>query len=84
MIYMFLALPPLAAASAGMAGMGSAGQGLRYPSLAFVFALILAASTVWDLDQLSGRRYRLASGAVTVGCRTAMSVTMAFMLLIMI
>lgn len=35
MVYMFLALPPLAAASAGMAGMGSAGPGLRYPSLAF-------------------------------------------------
>ena len=71
MIYMFLALPPLAA-------------GLRYPSLALVFALILAASTVWDLDQLSGRRYRRQAAAVTVGCRTAMSVTMCFMLLIMI
>ena len=53
-------------------------------SLAFVFALILAASTVWDLDPLSGRRYRLAPAAVTVGCRIAMSITMAFMLLIMI
>jgi hypothetical protein len=84
MIYMFLALPPLAAASAGLAGMDAAGQGLRYPSLALVFALILAASTVWDLDQLSGRRYRRQAAAVTVGCRTAMSVTMAFMLLIMI
>jgi hypothetical protein len=84
MVYMFLALPPLAAASAGVAGMGSAGQALRYPSLAFVFALVLAASSVWDLDQLSGRRYRQESAAVTVGCRTAMSVTMAFMLLIMI
>ena len=81
MVYMFLALPPLAAASAGM---GSPGQALRYPSLALVFALVLAASTVWDLDQLSGRRYRLAPAAVTVGCRTAMSITMAFMLLIMI
>ena len=84
MIYMFLALPPLAAAGAGIARMGAAGQPLRYPSLAFAFALILAASCVWDLDQLSGRRYRLESAAVTVGCRTAMSVTMAFMLLIMI
>lgn len=84
MVYMFLAFPPLAAAGAGMAGMGAAGQGLRYPSLAFVFALVLAAFCVWDLDQLSGRRYRLESVAVTVGCRTAMSVTMAFMLLIMI
>jgi hypothetical protein len=84
MIYMFLALPPLAAAGAGIARMGAAGQALRSPSLAFAFALILAASCVWDLDQLTGRRYRLESAAVTVGCRTAMSVTMAFMLLIMI
>jgi len=84
MVYMFLALPPLAAASAGMARMGAASQALRYPSLALVFALVLAASTVWDLDQLSGRRYRLESAAVTVGCRTAMSITMAFMLLVMI
>jgi len=84
MIYMFLALPPLAAAGAGMAGMDAAGPGLRQPSLALVFALILAAAAVWDLDQLSGRRYQRQAGAVTVGCRTAMSVTMAFMLLIMI
>jgi hypothetical protein len=86
MVYMFLALPPLAAAAgAGVAGMSGAGHGLRYPSLAFVFALILAAYSVWDLDQLSGGRYRLAApAAVTVGCRVAMGITMAFMLLIMI
>jgi hypothetical protein len=128
-------------------------QTLRYPTLAFVFALILAGYCIWDLDQLSGRRYgmtparaplmgvtaavpalagagsaaatpsapqaavlaaapgttsaprnadvaafpdagapetRLApqglllSPAVTVGCRIAMGVTMAFMLIIMI
>ena len=84
MIYMFLALPPLAVAGAGMAGMGSDGHALRYPSLALVFALILAAHSVWDLDQLSGLRYRVLPAAVTVGCRIAMGITMAFMLLIMI
>lgn len=36
-------------------------QVLEYPTLAFAFALILAGYSVWDLDQLSGRRYSLAS-----------------------
>jgi hypothetical protein len=147
MLYMFLALAA-PAAGGGMAGMGgspgSAMGTLEYPTLAFVFALILAGYTVWDLDQLSGRRYSLASASVspaiaapagvpamagaepaavafavatggdsaatdtavadggsprsgrpqirgllladgtTVGCRIAMGITMAFMLLIMI
>ena len=58
MLYMFLALvTPAAGRGAGMSGMGSATQTLRYPTLAFVFALILVGYTIWDLDQLSGRRY---------------------------
>ena len=36
---------------------GSAMQTLEYPTLAFIFALILVGYSVWDLDQLSGRRY---------------------------
>jgi Domain of unknown function (DUF5134) len=161
MLYMFLALAAPAAGGSGMAGMGGgssssgdATQTLHYPTLAFVFALILIGYSIWDLDQLSGRRYSLtparmplvgvaasvpamagaespaaapagqqaaaglaaasalsgsnstvadqalhdglatASGpvgqrlllspAVTVGCRIAMGVTMALMLLIMI
>lgn len=86
MLYMFLAFP------------GSMGM-LDYPALAFAFAFILAAYSVWDLDQLSSARYRIATAgagasgtavvsvpavAVTVGCRIPMGVTMAFMLLIMI
>ena len=59
MLYMFLALAP--AAGGGMGGMGgssgSATGALRYPTLAFVFALVLAGYTVWDLDQLSSRRH---------------------------
>ena len=157
MLYMFLALvTPAAGRGAGMSGMGSTGsamQTLRYPTLAFVFALILVGYIIWDLDQLSGRRYgmtparaplagvtaavpvlavagsptatfsappaaglataasatsasanadvatipdadRLETGsgarglllspAVTIGCRIAMGVSMAFMLIIMI
>lgn len=118
MIYMFAALP-----AAGMAGMGGSGIGgmsgtsaaLEYPTLAFVFALVLVAYSVWDLDQLSGGHYSFAvavaggapaaapavtgtaapatasaakgivlSPAATVGCRVAMGITMALMLLIMI
>jgi hypothetical protein len=51
MLYMFAAVT---AGTAGMSGMGgSAGaQTLRYPTLAFVFAFVLAGYCVWDLDQL--------------------------------
>ena len=69
MLYMFLALAPPAGGS-GMAGMGGASgsvtQALRYPTLAFVFALILVGYSVWDLDQLSGRRYSRASAGMSL------------------
>jgi hypothetical protein len=106
MVYMFAAMPAggLAAMSAsGTAAMGSgASAAIEYPTLAFVFVLVLAAYSVWDIDQLSGRRYSLAvvapaggapagaavmtvgAPAVTVGCRVAMGIVMAFMLVIMI
>lgn len=81
MLYMFLALAaPAAPSGGGMAGMATAAQPLRYPALAFAFALALAGVVVWDLDRLSARR---SSGGST-GCRTAMGVTMAFMLITMI
>jgi hypothetical protein len=150
MLYMFLALVPPASGDGaqmpGMGGYGSALPGLRYPTLALVFALVLIGYTVWDLDQLSSRRHSftlavaalpgtavsgaalaglpalaaaegepvtfpgpaasgpaaaadsvasdessrpgvreiLLSPGMTVGCRIAMGVTMAFMLLIML
>ena len=81
MLYMFLALAaPATRSSGGMAGMMTAAQPLRYPALAFAFALALAGYTVWDLDRLSARR----SSGGSAGCRTAMGVTMAFMLITMI
>jgi hypothetical protein len=158
MLYMSLAAAvPAAVSTARTGGMppgtggmpegaGSAAMTLSLPALAFLFAFVLVGYAVWDLDQLSGRRYATAarvsfagagpagappavdmpnatsvdgaayagaraarvedadaavdrdgrggvprtrgaagfilSPAVTVGCRVAMGVTMAFMLLI--
>jgi hypothetical protein len=64
MLYMFLAataLPARTGTAEGMGGVsggaGSAAMTLSLPTLAFVFAFILVGYAVWDLDQLSGRRY---------------------------
>jgi hypothetical protein len=68
MLYMFLAMTTAPGGMAGMAGMsaGSASSTLMLsdPTLAFVFAIILIGYGIWDLDQLSGRRYGLASARV--------------------
>jgi hypothetical protein len=94
MLYMFLALTGTATRGSGTNGMGGmAGSStLTYPTLAFVFALILIGYTVWDLDQLSSLRRGLAaavggaaSGAaspalagVATGAGGAQPVTAAF------
>jgi len=58
MLYMFLALagPAAAGSGPGMSGMGGASgmQTLRLPTLAFLFALVLAGYAVRDLDLVSG------------------------------
>jgi hypothetical protein len=58
---------------AGMAGMAAGSSSmlmLSDPTLAFVFALVLIGYGIWDLDQLSGRRYSLTSAPVAlVGVR---------------
>ena len=64
MLYMFLALSAPAAGSGGMGGMamgGSAMGTLEYPTLAGAFTLLLIGYSVWDLDQLSGGRFSLAT-----------------------
>jgi hypothetical protein len=64
MLYMFLALSSAAADGSGMAGMnmgGSAMATLHYPTLAGVFTLLLIGYSVWDLDQLSVKRFSLAT-----------------------
>lgn len=83
MLYMFLAIGP-AAATAGLAGMtGMSGPGgsmemLKYPTLAFAFTLILIGYTIWDLDQLSGKRYSLTSTRMSLaGIRAAAVPAMA-------
>jgi hypothetical protein len=72
MLYMFLALTTMSGSS--MAGMapGTTMQGLRFPTLAFVFALILIGYTVWDLDQMHGFMRALAA-AVTLPRQPALA-----------
>jgi len=68
MLYMFLALAAPAPGGAGMGAMGggSATQALKYPTVAFAFALILIGYTIWDLDQLSGKRYSRAGASLSL------------------
>lgn len=100
MLYIYYALAVTASGGPEMAGMaaGSSGteiQTLKYPTLAFIFGLILIGYSIWDLDQVSGGhhdlsnaglslRARLLSPVVTVCCRIVMGVTMAFALFIRI
>jgi len=77
MLYMFAAVAAPAAGGSGMSGMGgpsaSAMPILRYPALAFAFALILIGYSIWDIDQLSGRRYSTAPARVPLA-RVAVAV----------
>lgn len=62
MLYMFLAASPAGArTSGGMGGMSggasTATMTLSRPTLALAFAFVLVGYAIWDLDQLSGRRY---------------------------
>lgn len=67
MLYMFLAMRAAAGAAPGAGGMdmsGTSAMTLRYPTLALLFALILVGYSIWDLDQLSGRRYAFGAARV--------------------
>jgi len=68
MLYTFAALAAPASGGSGMGGMGGgpAAQTLRYPTLAFIFALILVGYTIWDIDQLSGKRYSRAGSILSL------------------
>ena len=63
MLYMFVGMTT---APGGMAGTASSTLRLSDPTLAFAFALVLIGYGIWDLDQLSGRRYGLASARVSL------------------
>jgi hypothetical protein len=71
MVYMFAAMTTAAGAAGmsdmgGMAGDVGSAMTLRYPLLALVFAFVLAGYSIWDLDQVSGRRYRLEAPRVSL------------------
>lgn len=71
MLYMFLAASLPAGRAGGTGGMpGGPGTGtmaLSHPALALVFALVLVGYAIWDLDQLSGRRYATGARASLAG-----------------
>ena len=67
MLYMFAALMTPAADSPLMGGTsGPVMRTLHYPALAFVFTLVLAAYSVWDLDQLSSTRHGFTAAVAGV------------------
>jgi hypothetical protein len=75
MLYMFLAASAPAARASGPGGMpGGPGAGtmaLSHPTLAYVFAFVLVGYAIWDLDQLSGRRYALGTRVSLAGAGEA-------------
>ena len=96
MLYIFAALagPPVAGSGmstsgpgemSGMAGGSSGGTPTPHaPTLALIFALLLIAFTIHDLDRPAAAHAaeRLLSPAVVKGCQVAIGVTMAFMLIV--
>jgi hypothetical protein len=81
MLYMFLALAmPVAGTGTATGGMGgmSGGSGaamtLSDPTLAFLFALVLVGYGIWDLDQLSGRRYGFRPAPVSLAGVAALGI----------
>jgi hypothetical protein len=74
MLYMALAMTapipagtaPAAAGAGGMGMSGTSAMTLRYPTLALLFAFILVGYSIWDLDQLSGRRYAFGAARVSL------------------
>jgi hypothetical protein len=79
MLYMFLALGTATSSGGDMGGMGGMGGSaamptLSYPTLAGVFVLLLIGYGVWDLNQLSSRRYSLGgAGAWADGPATGIA-----------
>ena len=95
MLYIFAALTgPSAAGSSGAGGMSGmewgptvGGPALHAPTLALIFALLLIAFSVHDLDRQAGAAPAgrlLLSPAVVKGCQVTIGVTMAFVLIITI
>jgi hypothetical protein len=94
MLYMLLALPGIRmAAGAPMPGMTAGGAGANLPALPAVLALFMVGYVVWAADRLAAlaRAGHRCSGAGPVlaprlaACsKIAMSMTMGYMLVLMI
>jgi hypothetical protein len=100
LLYLFAALAGPSAESSGLAVQGTGGMagmvggtpGVHAPTLALLFALLLIAAAVRDLNRRAGAGgyFRTGGGAgslapaVVKGCQVATSVTLAFILIILI
>jgi opacity protein-like surface antigen len=76
MLYMLLAITAASPGMNGMGGMdmsGSSAMTLRYPTLGLAFAFILVGYSIWDLDQLSGRRYSLGTTRISLAGMAVLS-----------
>jgi hypothetical protein len=64
------------AGPAAMPGGPAAGEmALRYPTLALAFAFTLVGYSIWDLDQLSGRRYSVPGARLSLAGMAAQEVS---------
>jgi hypothetical protein len=83
MLYMFLAASPAATSASGMSGMSrgpdTGTMALSHPTLAFACAFVLVGYAIWDLDQLSGRRYATRAPVSLAGAGAGGTVGMAMM-----
>lgn len=81
MLYMFLAAPMPAARASGTGGVpggpGSGAMALSHPPLALVFAFVLVGYAIWDLDQLSVRRYATGTRVSLAGAGAPGAVSMS-------
>jgi uncharacterized membrane protein YfcA len=103
MLYLFAARPGPSVEGSGTSGSGTGGMSgmaggpaggmppLSAPTLALIFALLLIAFTVHDLDRPAAAgpaaytaERLLLSPAVVKGCQVTIGVTVAFVLIIMI
>jgi hypothetical protein len=90
MVYMLVAVSARAPGGTGMAGMGgmSGGAELAWPALALALAVFMLGNAAWRLDRLTavagaGGTAAVAAPRLSGCCQIAMSLTMAYTLIMM-